>query len=437
MAILLSVLLGTFTYSTVRRVVLENREESAIDQVARDALLVETVGPGSTNPSELLASIRPASRSTPFLFADGSWFAASLQVRPEDLPQALVSTVTSGNAARQYVVIDSAPVLIVGTPLNDGLGAYFEVFQLRDLQSTLTTLQSVLVVAGIGTTLVGVILGWVIAGRVLRPLREVTAVAQQIASGQLETRLDEDLDRDLLPLTASFNSMAETLQKRIAREARFASDVAHELRTPVTTLVTSLSVLEGRKSELSTEGREALDLLAGDVRRLEHTVEDLIEMAKHDAGVVTPDMELLPTASVLSAMMNRLRRPEIPIDIDDGATRSMIWIDQRRLERVLANLIDNAEAYGRGVVRVSAEGGGGTMRIAVEDQGPGVPESQRERIFERFARGNDANRSGQYAGSGLGLSLAFEDVKVFGGRIWVEDRSAGGARFVVEVSAEP
>jgi signal transduction histidine kinase len=77
------------------------------------------------------------------------------------------------------------------------------------------------------------------------------------------------------------------------------------------------------------------------------------------------------------------------------------------------------------------------MRIAVEDQGPGVPESQRERIFERFARGNDANRYGQYAGSGLGLSLAFEDVKVFGGRIWVEDRSAGGARFVVEVSAEP
>jgi signal transduction histidine kinase len=432
----LSVMLGTITYSTVRRVVLENREESAIDQVARDALLVETVGPGSTNPSELLASIRPASRSTPFLFADGRWFAASLQVRPEDLPQRLISTVTAGDSARQYLVIDASPVLVIGTPLNDDLGAYFEVFQLRDIQSTLTTLQSVLVAAGIGTTLVGGTLGWFIAGRVLRPLREVTAVAQQIASGQLETRLDEGLDRDLLTLTSSFNSMADTLQKRIAREARFASDVAHELRTPVTTLVTSLSVLSGRRSELSPEGGEALDLLASDVRRLEHTVEDLIEMAKHDAGIITPDMELLPAASVLGGIMNRLRRQEIPIDIDEEATRSMIWIDQRRLERVLANLIDNADAYGMGVTRVSAEGGDGTMRIAVEDKGPGVPDGQRERIFERFARGNDSHRSGEYAGSGLGLSLAVEDVRVFGGRIWVEDGPAGGARFVVEVRVE-
>lgn len=433
-ALVLSAALGTITYQTVRRVLLEDRQAGAVDQVTRDARLLSALGTGAANPSEMLVSLRPPTRSTPLLLRDGEWFAASLQVRPEDLPAPLVSLVADGDAARQRVWLRDRPVLVVGVPLEADLGSYFEVISLVDVAGTLNTLLRVLVLAGAITTVAGMVLAGWIAGRVLRPLRDMTRVAQEIAAGELETRLDETLDQDLEVLTASFNRMADSLEARIAKEARFASDVAHELRTPLTTVVTSLAVLEGRQSELSEEGREALDLLTRDVRRLERTASDLIEVAKLDAGVEDAELEVLPAASVVSGLLNRLRRTDIPVDIDHGAARAMIRVNERRLERVLTNLIDNADIHGGGVVRVAVEAGEGTVRISVEDAGPGVPPEERERIFERFARG--AASRGSKGGSGLGLALAAQNAHLQGGRVWVEPAAAGGARFVVELQAD-
>lgn len=434
-ALVLSAALGTITYQTVRRVLLEDRQAGAVDQVTRDARLLSALGTGAANPSEVLVSLRPPTRSTPLLLRNGEWFAASLQVRPEDLPEPLVSLVADGDAARQRVWLRDRPVLVVGVPLGAGLGSYFEVISLVDVAGTLNTLLRVLVLAGAITTVAGVVLAGWIAGRVLRPLRDMTRVAHKIAAGELETRLDETLDQDLEVLTASFNRMADSLEARIAKEARFASDVAHELRTPLTTVVTSLAVLEGRQSELSEESREALDLLTRDVRRLERTASDLIEVAKLDAGVEDAELEVLPAASVVSGLLNRLRRTDIPVDIDHGAAQAMIRVNERRLERVLTNLIDNADMHGGGVVRVAVEGGEGTVRISVEDAGPGVPPEERERIFERFARG--AASQGSKGGSGLGLALAAQNAHLQGGRVWVEPAAGGGARFVVELEADP
>lgn len=433
-ALVLSVALGTITYQTVRQILVEDREEIAVEQVTGDARLLSALGPGSTNPSELLVSLRPPTRSTPLLLRDGEWFAASLQVRPEDLPDDLVAIVTGGAAVKQTLWVRDRPVMIVGVPLAADIGSYFEVLSLADVASTLNTLLRVLILAGAVTTAAGVVLAGWIARRVLRPLREITRVAHQIAAGELETRLDEDLDEDLQVLTASFNRMADSLEARIAKEARFASDVAHELRTPLTTVMTSLAVLEGRKQELSAESREALHLLTRDVRRLERTAADLIEVAKLDAGVEDAELEVLPVASVLGGLLNRLRRSDIPIDIDHQAARAMVRVNERRLERVLANLIENADLHGGGVVRVAVEGGDGTVLIAVEDAGPGVPPEERERIFDRFARGSGSY--GNTGGSGLGLALASQNAQLQGGRVWVESAETGGSRFVVELEAE-
>lgn len=436
-ALFLSVLLGVITYVTVRQLLLDDRRVSAVDQAVGDSRLVSaTLLPGQVNPSEVLASLRPPTRSTPMLHQNGEWFAASLQVRPEDLPPQLIELVFDGTPARQTIWIRDRPVSIVGIPLGDQLGFYFEVFSLSDVANTLTTLSQVLVIGGVVTTVAGAVLGGFIARRVLRPLREVTGVAQQIAAGELQSRLDESLDKDLAVLTASFNRMADTLQSRIAKEARFASDVAHELRTPLTTVVTSLAVLEGRKRELSPESQEALELLGRDVRRLEQTAADLVEIAKHDAGVVTADLEPLPAAALISQLLTRLKRPDLPVNIDQNAARSLIHVDERRLERTLANLINNADNHGGGASRLTVESEKDKVRIAVEDRGPGVPQAERERIFERFARGSNTQPSGQYTGSGLGLALAAENTRLQGGRIWVEDSELGGARFVLELRAE-
>ena len=437
-ALFLSVLLGMITYLTVRQLLVEDRRANSIEQAASDARLISaTLRTGQANPSELLASLRPPTRSTPLLYREGVWFAASLQVRPEDLPPGLVSQVLDGTAARQSIWLRDRPVSVVGIPLAEDQGSYFEVFSLTDVENTLATLAQVLTVGGVATTIAGAVLGGFIAKRVLRPLREITGVAQQISEGALETRLDEGLDKDLTLLTASFNRMADILESRIAREARFASDVAHELRTPLTTLLTSLSVLEGRRNELSPESQEALELLARDIRRMEQTAADLIEIAKHDANVVTAEVEPLPAATVVNRLLTRLRRPDLPVDMDREASRSLIQVDERRLERVLTNLLNNADTHGGGATRLTVEGRNGRIMIAVEDNGPGVPLGERERVFERFARGSNTQPSGQYTGSGLGLALAAENTRLQGGRIWVESAPSGGARFVVEFGAEP
>lgn len=436
-AIVLSVLLGTITYLTVRQLLVDDRRASAVDQVVGDArLLAAAMQSTGANPSELLASLRPPSRSTPLLNRDGEWFAASLQVRPRDLPAELIELVEEGGAARQTVFMRDRPVLVVGVPLGEEIGSYFEVFSLADVQRTLNTLLQVLVLASVTATVSAVALGGWMAARVLRPLRQVTAVASQIAAGEMGSRLDERIDSDLTVLTSAFNRMADTLQARIAREARFASDVAHELRTPLTTLLTSLAVLERRRSDLSPAGREALDLMGRHARRLQMTAEDLIEVAKHDAGVVTVELELVPVAAMMNGLISRLRRPDLNIDIDRKAAASMVRIDERRLDRVMANLVANAETHGGGVARLSVEASDGIVRVAVEDEGHGVAEVERERIFERFARGSSVRRSGDYAGSGLGLSLAAENARLLGGRLWVEERAGGGARFVLELEGE-
>lgn len=367
------------------------------------------------------------------LYNDGQWYAASLQVRPEDLPPTLTSIVLDGDAARQVVWMRDRPVSVVGVPLAGDLGHYFEVFTLADVADTLATISYVLVIAGTTTTLAGAILGKIIAGRVLRPLRDITDVASQISLGELESRLDEAIDPDLAVLTASFNRMADALQNRIVREAKFASDVAHELRTPLTTVLTSLSVLENRREELSPKGREALALLGRDVRRLERTAAHLVETAKHDAGVITAELEPLSAPDFVSRLLNRLRRPDLPIVVDQSAVRAFIHVDEIIMERIIVNLIDNADTHGGGATRLTVQSIDGRVRIGVEDEGPGVSKDERKRVFDRFVRGSTSEESGSRSGTGLGLALAAENTDLLEGDIWVEDSPGGGARFVVEL----
>lgn len=438
LALLLSVLLGAITYLVVRQLLVEDRRTIAVEQATGDARLVTAALRGDeANPSEVLAALRPPARSTPMLRRSGQWFAASLQVRPEDLPVVLVELVDDGTAAVHQTLVNQVPAIVVGVPLPDQAGTYFEVFSLADVDRTLSTLLRTLALAGAIATAAGVLLGRWMARRVLRPLREVTSVARLIADGELGTRLDERLDDDLTVLSNAFNRMAETLQGRIAREARFASDVAHELRTPLTSVVTSLAVIESRRAELSPQSSEALDILSGDVQRLQNTVADLTEIAQHDAGVVSVQMEVVPVAAVVASLLNRFRRENIALDIDTRASRALVTIDEHRLERVLANLIENADTHGGGATDVTVRMHADTVHIAVEDRGPGVPIGDRSRIFERFARGTDAVRTARPTGSGLGLALADENARLLGGRIWVEDRPGGGSRFVLALEASP
>jgi two-component system, OmpR family, sensor histidine kinase MtrB len=144
---------------------------------------------------------------------------------------------------------------------------------------------STLAVGAAATTLFAAAIGWWASRRLLRPLSKVADAAGELASGGLDTRLPPDADPDLNRLASSFNDMADAVQGRIQREARFSSDVSHELRSPITALTAAVEVLDARRADISERSQQALDVVVNQVRRFDQMVLDLLELSRLDAGV--------------------------------------------------------------------------------------------------------------------------------------------------------
>ncbi len=243
-------------------------------------------------------------------------------------------------------------------PIPSVHAAYYQVFSLSDLAHTLGVLEVTLIVAGVVTTLLGAALGRFASRRLLRPLAGVSRAAVAIAGGQLDTRLaPETNDPDLEGLTTSFNTMVDEIQARIEREARFNSDVSHELRSPLTTLSASLEVLEADNDNLPPRAQRALELLGDDLRRFQRMVGNLLEMSRADAGSIDVFLEEVDPGELVQRaveaavrdMGNGAAAPDVVIapEVD----RLRVGVDKRRFERVMANLLENAAYYAGGATR--------------------------------------------------------------------------------------
>jgi two-component system sensor histidine kinase MtrB len=278
------------------------------------------------------------------------------------------------------------------------------------------------------TTLFAAGLGWSTSRRLLRPLSRFSEAASEIAGGGLDTRMAPESDPDLALLASSFNEMADAVQTRIEREVRFASDVSHELRSPITALAAAVEVLDGRRADLPDRSQQALDVVVGQVRRFDQMVMDLLELSRIDSGSTELHREPIDLHELISRINHRYGFGSTPIDVDPSVP-SPIRVDKLRFERILANLLENAREHAGGPTRVSAETyGRHGIVLTVEDAGPGVARSERARIFERFARGSAARHR---VGTGLGLALVAEHAEAHGGEAWAEDRPGGGAQFKV------
>jgi signal transduction histidine kinase len=311
----------------------------------------------------------------------------------------------------------------------------------ESIGETLSSLRTSLILATVITVLVGLMLGIVSSERVVQPLVGAANAARAIADGRLDTRLEPTDDPDLNALTDSFNDMVARLQARVERDNRFASDVSHELRSPLMTLAASVEVMVSRRDELPERGQAALDLLVADVARFSGLVEDLLEISRYDAGAVRLTRDDLRVGEFVEQAIRASTLPRSTIQIDPRCATAYLSGDRRRLARVIANLIDNARTHGGGGAAVHvtpADDSAGHVWIAVEDTGEGVTDADIDRIFDRFSRGTGASKRGASEGAGLGLSLVREHVRLHGGRVWVEARRDGnpGARFVVELPCE-
>lgn len=408
--------------------------EAALEEQGANEPDAEAEAPGLNFENVLTTRFNRNNARDLLIIQDQARSSVGLQER--DLPPDVLALVNDGAAARRRTVSAGQPRLTVGVYIAQLDASYFEVSSLEPLQDTLASLRNTLIAVAIGAGLAGAALGYYSTRRALQPVVRVARAAQAISTGEFGTRLDPSGDRDLAPLIASFNDMVGALESRIERDERFASDVSHELRSPLMTLSASIGVLEHRRDDLSPEAQQAVDLLGKDLRRFTRLVEDLLEISRLDGGAVLADTSPISLIEFLTFAVDQSRTPGVPVVVDDRHRNTVIVADKRRLAQVIQNLVDNAAKYGGGATAVGFRPTGDMVHIFVQDSGPGVPAADRERIFDRFTRaGADAGRRDVAKGVGLGLSLVAEHVRLHGGRVWVGDRPDGepGAHFIVEL----
>jgi len=437
-ALLLSALLSTTTWALTRENLLNQREDSAMVLVFQNARTVQNRLNEDTDQQALLGSLSTPQGARPILYYDEEYVPVTPEFGQDALPAELRDAVIAGQPSQMRYSLRGEMQLAVGVPIPSVDAAYFEIISLDELESTLGALGVSLVGASLVTTLAGAALGWWASRRALRPLTGVSTAALALAAGRLDTRLEASDDPDLMPITASFNEMAQALEDRIDQDARFASDVSHELRSPLMTLAASIEVMNNQRDDLPDRARAALDLMVADIDRFQQLVEDLLEISRFDAGVARLELEEVHLAELVMQAVSHSTDADVPIELDAALAGLVVHADKRRIVRVIANLLDNAGKYGGGATGVSLRRVHGGIQISVEDGGDGVPDEDRSVIFDRFSRGSLAGRRGSSDGVGLGLALVAEHVNLHGGRVWVEGRgdSEDGARFVVELPVE-
>ncbi len=450
LALGLSSVLALVTWSVVSDYLTEQRQTSAMEETATDAAAFhyglfgapqpcrparERAECGSPTPNpnvsllELLNSLPSTDTAASMVLYDDKWY--SLTGKPSDLPADLITTVREGSSAHRRISVGGQQVLAVGVPMRSPGQAFFEWHPLESLDNTLRTLKLTLVAAAIIAALIGLAVGRLASTLALRPLAALTRVADAVARGQLDARLQVENDRDLGGLARSFNQTAANLERRVAADARFAGDVSHELRTPLMTMLNSMQLIQNHRAELPEPVREPVELLGDDLDRFRRLVVDLLEISRDDGGD-QGSREIVRIADLVRAAANATAGRDVTT-VEPDAEGLSLQADKRRLERVIANLVENAEDHAGGCKGVGVEAGGLGVIITVDDSGPGIPAADRDRIFERFGRGEAGNRS---RGVGLGLAIVARHVEWHHGTIQVTDRPGGGARFTVELPAK-
>jgi len=438
-ALVATVTLTAVTYAFARSSLLEQRLDVAQSQAVANALRVrdQLRRDGTASMAEFFVSGALRIDEDGFAFLrigqGGDVATTDARIAEDAFPARLREDAERGASGMQIYDSGGDHYVAVGVHLAEFDRTYYEAVDLSSTERTLGAVLLALVVGSVSTVLLAAATGWWTSRRLLRPLDRITNAAGEIAEGGLDARVALEGDPDLDRLVESFNGMADAVQARIEREARFASDVSHELRSPITALAAAAEVINGRRGELPDRTRQALDVVVGQVRRFDAMVIDLLELSRIDAGATDLHLEEVDLVALCRRIAAGTGFAELPIQRQRGAAPTAV-VDKLRFERVLTNLLENAEHHGGGPVRISIEPAEGPFTlVAVEDIGPGVARGERNRIFERFARGSAARHR---VGTGLGLALVAEHTMAQGGEAWAEDRPGGGARFVVRIRNE-
>ncbi|MBS3788585.1 HAMP domain-containing protein [Candidatus Bipolaricaulota bacterium] len=295
----------------------------------------------------------------------------------------------------------------------------------------LSSVNNSIIMAAVVSVLAAIALIFYYSRKTLNPIKELTAAAERIKEGHLNQEVKVKTRDEVGTLASAFNSMAQELRKQERLRKNMVSDVAHELRSPLTK---SHGYLEAIKEGRMEPDQETIEALYRNSKALKKLVDDLNDLTRAEAGQL--DLERKPillqevtesTRESIQFMLNE-KDLKLKVDLPDDV---LVYVDPDRIQQVLRNLLDNAIAYSKqgGTIRTTAKTQEDQVEIRVEDNGEGIPKSDLRHIFDRFYR-VDRSRSRETGGSGLGLTIAREIIEAHGGKIEAESEKGEGTTLI-------
>ena len=462
--------IGGYMSLTIQDSLFESRRDQIVEESVRTASQVQALFDNSVTQAGTIdvetanSSAQTAIRTTQSSPGQGGF--AILRTPDQITDQTMTSTSTAGldvsvvsSDIRQAVVqrpsqvhvqsvalpagTGSVPAIVTGAVIQVPTAGQYEmylVYDLSDVQATLTLVQQTLIVGSIVLVVLITLVTWLVVRLAIGPVRIAATTAEKLAEGYLEERIEERGEDVIATLARSFNRMADSMQSQIIRLAklsqlqqRFVSDVSHELRTPLTTIRLAADVLHDKREQWEPESQRSIELLVAQIERFELMLTDLLEISRYDAGAVTLEYDQVNLVELLQDSMDQLA----PLASQRGSALLMeviggygeVEADARRIRRVLQNFIGNAIDHGEGRPIVAfIDSDEDSVAVAVRDWGVGMSEAETARVFDRFWRA-DPSRQRTTGGTGLGLAIAQEDALAHGGYIDVWSELGEGTCF--------
>lgn len=273
---------------------------------------------------------------------------------------------------------------------------------------------------------------WWLVGRTLRPVEAIRAEVADIGGGGLHRRVPApDTNDEIARLATTMNAMLDRLENATRRQQQFASDASHELRSPITRIRSEVEVALAHFDD--TDPRTTLASVIEETTGMQRLVADLLHLARSDAGLISAEREPVDLDDIVFREAELLRAEGHTINLA-GVSAAHVIGDRGQLTRAVRNLMENAVRHATAATELTLAERDGTASLSITDDGPGVAPENRERIFERFTRLDDA-RTRDTGGSGLGLAITRDIIEAHGGHVSLDADHSPGARFIVTLPA--
>jgi signal transduction histidine kinase len=350
----------------------------------------------------------------------------SVQGASDDARDALGSTPLPVGDDARVTTVDGEPMLIVSESV-EGDRMLVLAVPVEDDAETLATVAGLLAVAVPVLLMLVAVTTWMVVGRALRPVTRIREEVDGITAERLDRRVPvPDSSDEVAALATTMNGMLDRLDAAATAQRRFVSDASHELRSPLATIRQHAELAQAHPA--TTSIGELAEVVSEEGLRLQAIVESLLLLARLDEGAGIR-REPIDLDDVALGEVQRLRARGLDVD-GAGIRAARIEGDPRLVGQLLRNLADNAARHTGGRIAIGITPQDAHVFVTVEDDGAGVPPEERERVFERFVRLDEA-RSRDAGGSGLGLAIVQGIAATLGGTVIVDDSRWGGARFVV------